>query len=169
MSHIESFSCQSHLYMSFLYSECLFHQNNLNLDLYHLEKSFHLGIRWIKRNLIEIELKVVSSHFKTHKFFMKLKVVFERNLIKKISEASCSSLPASNTEGLCVASNEICRLCFTFANFPFFLSFFACLKSSFLISIVSSLKSSLYLIFPPNVCKACALAVLSLCPFNSKT
>lgn len=40
-----NFSCQPHLYMSFPYSECLFHQNNLNLDLYDPEKSFQLEIR----------------------------------------------------------------------------------------------------------------------------
>ena len=39
------FSCQSHLYMSFPYLECLFHQNNLNLNPYDPEKSFQLEIR----------------------------------------------------------------------------------------------------------------------------
>ena len=41
--HIKSFLCQSHLYMSFPYSQCLFRRNNLNLDLCHPEKIFHQG------------------------------------------------------------------------------------------------------------------------------
>ena len=48
VSHAESFFCQSHLYMSFHYSEYLFHRNNLNLDLYH-PKIF--SMEWIERNL----------------------------------------------------------------------------------------------------------------------
>ena len=38
------FLCQSHLYMSFPYFKCLFHRNNLILDLYYPEKYFHLKI-----------------------------------------------------------------------------------------------------------------------------
>ena len=81
--HIESFLCHSHLNMSFPYSECLFHRNNLNLDLYHPENLSIWGFEWITRNLFEIELKIVWSHFKGHETFMKLKIVFKRRFDQK--------------------------------------------------------------------------------------
>ena len=71
------------------------------------------------------ELKIVWSHFQARKTFIILKMVFERRC-----------------EGFCLASNEINQLCITFVDFPFFLSSFTCLKSSFLISIVFPPKPS---------------------------
>ena len=89
---------------------------------------FHLEIRMDSRNSLEIELKIVWSHFKAHKIFMKLKIVFERRLDQKDFRNFLFSLPASNSEGFCLASNEINRLCITFANFHFFFISFACSK-----------------------------------------
>ena len=53
----------------FIYSEGLFHQNNLNLNLYHPERFFHLKIQMDQKKLFKFELKIVWSHFKAHKFF----------------------------------------------------------------------------------------------------
>ena len=138
------FSCQSHLYMSFPYLECLFHQNNLNLNPYDPEKSFQLEIRIKWKKFFEIKLTNIWSHFKARKIFMKPKIIVDRRFDEKIQEVSISSVPALNSQVLhrSLASNRIKSVCITVVNFPFFLSFFAWLKSSFIIYIFSSLKSS---------------------------